>query len=45
MSNENTDQRVCAAAGQNQIERQQHPWQIHGLKTCAKPEIYDHIFV
>lgn len=45
MADQNADQRVCAAAGQDQIERQQNPWQVHGLEAGAEPEANNHVLV
>lgn len=45
MADQDANERERTAVRQNQIEAQQHPRQVHGLETGAKPKVNYHIFV
>lgn len=45
VSDQDPQQHVKPTSSDDHVETKQHPWQVHGLESCAEPEADNLIFV
>jgi hypothetical protein len=45
VANEDTNELHDTTTGDDHVEPEQHPWQVHGFELSAKPKVNNRIFV